>query len=348
MSNLIYTSFHRAPGIFQELKFCLYIINLGRLMMNLKSFLSLVEIRTKVASLFPLLIGTFYCIYRFGSFNPYNFTLFFLSLILIDMSTTALNHFYDFRRAKKEYGYNYDVHNPINNYNLESKTVIITIIIMILTGVITGLLLFLNTGLVVLFLGIISFLVGITYSFGPVPISRTPFGEIFSGLFMGFVIFFIATHIHLLPANQIVNIIYENYRLMVEIQLAELTILFLASLPLVLGIANIMLANNISDMADDKENDRYTLPIYIGKDKSLTIFKLLYSFIYIDILFLIIFNILPWVFIIFLLTSVPIYNNVKVFMKEQSKKNTFHTSIENFLWISISYVFSFILFFAFY
>lgn len=43
-----------------------------------------------------------------------------------------------------------------------------------------------------------------------------------------------------------------------------------------LEISNIMLANNICDMEDDLENKRYTLPIYIGKERELQVYKITY------------------------------------------------------------------------
>lgn len=315
--------------------------------MNLKSFLSLVEIRTKVASILPLLIGTLYGVHRFNLFNPLNFIFFFISLIFIDMATTALNHFYDFKNAKKEYGYNYDIHNPVKNYNLSNKTVISTIIILLTTAIISGLILYLRTNLLILLIGGLSFFVGITYSFGPIPISRTPFGELFSGFFMGFFIFFIATQIHLPPKQKIINLIYQNYNLIFEINIIELLYIFCAALPLILSIANIMLANNISDIEDDKKNDRYTLPIYIGKEKSLFLFKSLYYIIFLDFIFLIALKIIPLFSLIIFVSLIPIRKNIQTFMWKQTKRETFNTCIENFLWINGLYLLSFLLYFIF-
>lgn len=270
--------------------------------MNIKSFVSLVEIRTKVSSMIPFLLGTFFTLNRFGQFKPLNFILFFISTIFIDMTTTATNHYYDFKKAKHEEGYNYNIHNPINNYNLETNVVILTIITMLTIAIISGLILFLRTDLVVLLIGILSFIVGITYSFGPIPISRTPFGELLSSIFMGFVVFYLSIHIHLNIDSNIINIIIKNYNLFLEINLLELFIIFLVSLPVVLSVANIMLANNITDIEDDIKNERYTLPIYIGKNKSLKLFKFLYILTYINILILILFNIIPLISIIVFIT----------------------------------------------
>ena len=315
--------------------------------MNIKSFLSLVEIRTKVASQLPLLIGTMYAIYSFNAFKPLNFILFFISLLLIDMATTALNHYYDYKRAKKRYGYNYEIHNPLSKYDLSQRTAVYTIIILLAAAVLSGLFLFLKTDLLILLLGGLSFLVGLTYSFGPVPISRTPFGEIFSGFFMGFIIFYIAVHIHLPGPEKIVNIMFENSRLLLELDILSVLYIFLASIPLIFCIANIMLANNISDIEDDKKNDRYTLPIYIGRQKSLGLFKILYFAVYFDIVLLIILGVLPVYALIILVSSIPVYHNIQTFMKKQSKKETFPVAINNFLWINSLYLLSFLLAFIF-
>ena len=54
--------------------------------MNIKSFLKLVEIQTKVASVIPYLLGTFYALYRYDNFNIKNAIIMFLSMIIFDMT----------------------------------------------------------------------------------------------------------------------------------------------------------------------------------------------------------------------------------------------------------------------
>ena len=107
----------------------------------------------------------------------------FISLVSFDMATTAINNYYDYKKANKTQGFNYERHNAIVKYNLNESTVRLSIITLLTVASVFGFLLFLNTSPVVLLLGALSFSVGILYSFGPVPISRTPFGEVFSGLF---------------------------------------------------------------------------------------------------------------------------------------------------------------------
>lgn len=303
--------------------------------MRVSSFLKLVEIQTKVASVIPFLLGSAYAVYRFNHFNAKNFILMFISLIAFDMATTAINNYIDFKKANKTYGYGYESHNAIVRDKLKESNVVITIFTLLLVAVSAGFMLYLNTNVVVLLLGMLSFLVGILYTFGPVPISRMPLGEIFSGFFMGFVIIFISTYIHV-DHLDLVSILYEQSSLLIKINVKELILIFLVSLPAIIGIANIMLANNICDVEDDIENKRYTLPIYIGRDKALNLFRALYYIAYVDIIVLILLKISPIFSLMVLLTIIPVYKNIKVFMNKQTKKDTFVTAVKNFVLMNIS------------
>lgn len=304
--------------------------------MTFNSFLKLVEIQTKVASVIPFLLGTAYSLYRFNQFNLKNFLFMFLSLVTFDMATTAINNYFDYKKANKTKGYGYESHNAIVRDNLKESTVLITIFSLVAIACTAGFILFINTDIIVLLLGMLSFLVGILYTFGPVPISRMPLGEIFSGFFMGFVIMFISTYIHVYDENMI-NIIYEYSSLIIRINIKEVIFIFLVSLPAVVGISNIMLANNICDVEDDMENKRYTLPIYIGRDRALRLFRVLYYIAYIDIIILLILRIYPIFSLFMLFTIIPVHKNIKKFMQKQTKKDTFVTAVQNFVLMNIAY-----------
>ncbi len=301
--------------------------------MSLVSFLKLVEIQTKVASVIPFALGTLYSVYRFDRFNLRNFIILFISLISFDMVTTAINNYYDYKKAHKTYGYNYESHNAIVSYNLKESTVIFTILSLLAVASVFGFMLFLNTTPVILLLGALSFAVGILYSFGPVPISRTPLGEMLSGLFMGFIIVFISIYAHVYDLGY-VNLVYEVSMLGLSFNLKEVLYIFLLSIPTVNGIANIMLANNICDIEDDLENKRYTLPIYVGREKALSIFKALYYIAFIDLIILLVLGITPATTALTLFTFIPVNRNIKSFYKKQSKKDTFILAVKNFLIIN--------------
>lgn len=218
--------------------------------MTIKSFFEFVEIRTKVASLIPLLLGAVYSIYRYQSFSWKNFALMLMSLLSIDMATTAINNYIDCKKTR-------NLSDVCREHNENTAKAIISFLLLL--AVLFGLLLFLNTDVVVLIIGVISFAVGILYTYGPIPISRMPLGEIFSGFFMGFVIVFLAVHINA-PDQNLVQILLNNAVLSINLKLVEVIYIFLFSIPAVGGIANIMLANNICDMEDDEKKQKVHTP----------------------------------------------------------------------------------------
>ena len=302
--------------------------------MGINGFLKLVEIQTKAASVTPLLLGSVIAYYRYRQFHWKNFLFLFLSLLCFDMATTAINNYLDYKKARKTEGFGYEKHNAIVFYKLKESSVLAVIIILLGLAVGLGILLYLNTSTVVLIIGAVSFAVGILYTFGPIPISRMPLGEIFSGLLMGFVILFLSVYIHVVDKN-IVHLTIRDGILNMSLNLMELLVLFLLSLPAFMGISNIMLANNICDMKDDLENRRYTLPLYIGKKNSLILFQTLYYIGFADILLLLILGILPITVLPVLLTILPVRKHIGLFLEKQSKPETFPLAIKNFLTMNV-------------
>ncbi|WP_242987769.1 1,4-dihydroxy-2-naphthoate polyprenyltransferase [Anaerobacterium chartisolvens] len=299
-------------------------------MMSFVSFLKLVEIQTKVASVIPFLSGTFYALYRFNAFSLKNFLLMFGSLMCIDMTVTTINNYQDFRKANKRHGYGYESHNAIVRDSLKESWVLSIIAVLFSVAAVLGFLLFVSTNIVVLALGSASFVIGILYSFGPVPISRTPFGEIFSGVFMGFIIPFIAIYIHAFD-GELLNIMLQGKTMSFEMNVQEMLYIVLISVPSVTGIANIMLANNICDIEDDTENKRYTLPIFIGRDNSLKLFTILYCIGYSALAALVVLGAVSLILMLVLVTIIPVGKNIRIFYEKQIKEDTFVLSVKNFI-----------------
>ena len=310
--------------------------------MGIVSFLKLVEIQTKVASVIPYMVGTAFALYKFDNFNTRQAVLLFLSMIIFDMTVTAINNYVDYTKAIKKEGFGYEEHNAITKYGLKPKTVLAIIIVMLILSSVLGIILFLNTNIIILLVGLVCFAIGIFYSFGPIPISRTPFGEIFSGITMGFFITFLSVYIHIFDKGILnISILYDNFTLMINLKV--IISIFIISIPLIVGISNIMLANNICDIEDDIINRRFTLPIYIGKEKALIIFKYLYYIGFIGIIIGVIFKVLPIISLLVLLVFIPINKNIKSFYKVQSKKDTFILAVKNFILLNITYIITIIL-----
>ena len=306
--------------------------------MRLKSFLKFVEIQTKLASVIPFILGALYTLYRFNSFKLENFFIMFVSLLAFDMATTAINNYMDYKKAHKKEGYNYEIHNAMVRDGINEATALKVIFSLLIIACTFGILLTFKTNIVVLLIGIISFLAGILYTFGPIPISRMPLGEIFSGVFMGFVILFLSIYIHIYDEN-IITLVYKSSILKIDINIVEVAIIFLISIPTIGGISNIMLANNICDVEEDAVNKRYTLPYYIGKENAHKLFKVLYYIGYIDIIVLVILKITPVVSLLVILTIIPVNKNIKIFKENPVKGETFVLAVKNFVLINVSHLF---------
>lgn len=110
-----------------------------------------------------------------------------------------------------------------------------------------------------------------------------------------------------------------------------------ASLPLIVTIANIMLANNISDLEQDIANHRYTLPFYLGKRNAVILFNLLMYSSYAAILIGMIAGIYQWPILLTFVSLVKVYPQTKTFTKEQIKSKTFAMSIKNLVTFNSCY-----------
>lgn len=304
--------------------------------MNIKSFLKLVEIQTKVASIVPFIVGLLFTLYRYEKLNMLNMLLFLISLLGIDMATTALNNYMDFKKAVVKEGYNYEHHNAIVAHGLTEKQVKLTINTLLIIGMIAGFFLVFRTDLIVLLIGILSFGVGILYSFGPIPISRTPLGEIFSGFFMGGLIFFVTVYVQVYDLGLVI-IQYTEERLILTFSIMEFLAIFIVSIPMIAGIANIMLANNLCDLEEDVKNKRHTLPYYIGRENGLKVFASLYYFSYAALVGGAILNVLPITCLLVFITFPLLRKGIVRFKKEQRKDSTFVVAVENFIIFSFAY-----------
>lgn len=310
--------------------------------MNIQSFFKFVEIRTKVASVIPFIYGFLFAYYRYKKFTPWLTFIFLICLLSIDMATTAINNFMDYKKAIKKHGYNYMEHNAMVKNSISDKNALVVISTLIFVATILGLFIFIKTDILILIIGTVSFFVGIFYTTGPIPISRSPLGEVFSGLFMGGIIFFTTVYIQIYKSG-IFKVFFTDNMLNISINYTEFLIIGLCSLPMIFMIANIMLANNICDIDDDIQNNRFTLPYYLGKKLSLNIFQALYYLSYLVIILSVFYDFMPPLTLITLITLFPVIINLRKFVKLQSKKETFIYTIKNFIIISSVLIVSFVI-----
>ncbi len=74
----------------------------GKGRINMKDIIELVELRTKIASVIPFVVGLLYSVWTFGNFNAVNMALFFVGMLCFDMATTVMNNLMDYVKAKNE------------------------------------------------------------------------------------------------------------------------------------------------------------------------------------------------------------------------------------------------------
>ncbi|MEQ6377181.1 1,4-dihydroxy-2-naphthoate polyprenyltransferase [Bacillaceae bacterium S4-13-56] len=303
--------------------------------MSINSFLKLVEIQTKIASVFPFLIGCLFVYFRYDTFQPMNTLIFFFSMLLIDLTTTAINNYMDFKTAKdRDYR---KKRNIIGQQNIPEWVVITTIFTLFFTATGLGVWLVFRTDLLVLLIGVVCFSIGILYTFGPIPFSRMPLGEVFSGATMGFGIIFLIVYVNAFDQG-IAQLVWQGRTISFEADIIKIIEIIIVSLPCVFTIANLMLANNICDLEDDIVNRRYTLPYYLGKKYSIWLFDLLYLATFGAIIVAVLFRLLPTIMLFTLVIAIPVYKHVRLFNRKQEKSETFFVAVKNLILVNSSIV----------
>jgi len=147
---------------------------------------------------------------------------------------------------------------------------------------------------------------------------------------MGLFIPFITIYINA-PAGSLVEYAYAAPNLNLSFNLSGLFNLLLLSLPLICGIANIMLANNTCDVEHDTAINRFTLPYYLGRRKALNLFAAIYYLAFAAIPAAVIFGALPLLSLSALLVLIPVQININRFRHKQNKAETFPLSVQNFV-----------------
>ncbi|WMJ85722.1 UbiA family prenyltransferase [Anaerocolumna sp. MB42-C2] len=289
----------------------------------IRKFLNYVEIRTKITSTFTFAMAIAFLMYQ-GQVIDWKLTLlFFVSMFLFDLTTTAINNYIDSKGNEQILPGNVQI------LPFERKTALVLIYILLGASILLGLTLAYFTDMVILITGGVCFLCGILYTYGPVPISRQPLGEVMSGAFYGILIPFIIFYINT-PKGTYITLSLSLSTISFTLQVVPiLTLLLFAVIPFC-STANIMLANNICDLEKDIAVKRHTLPYYIGK-KALALFALLYYGTYAAVFIMVVFKILSPICLLSLLTLFAVQRNINKFYNKQEKSTTFILSIKNFI-----------------
>lgn len=291
--------------------------------MNFKVFAELIELKAKAASIFPFIMGFLYSWYHYQQVKPMYMLLFFISMLLFNMAVDILDNYMDYHNATDVHDYKEET-NIIGRENLSLTLVRNMMIGLIVSSAIIGVYLASQTSWVILWLGMFSYFIGITYSAGPKPLSSLPVGEVTSGVTMGIVIPLICVYLN------VFDILPFDGQFIIQVAIL--------SLPTALAISNLMLANNTCDVEEDVLNNRHTLVYYIGKKRAVSLFKLLVILSFVFATLGVALNIVPIMLLGIWLIFPKIWKNTMIYSKEQIKTKTFPLAIKNLGMIAITQV----------
>lgn len=236
---------------------------------------------TLTASFIPVFVGTMLA-YHDGTINWTLFLAMLVASLLIQAATNMFNEYYDYKLGldtEESVG----IGGTIVRDGIKPKTIRSLAITFYGIAVILGVYICIESSWWIAIIGLICMAIGYLYTGGPIPISYTPLGELFSGVLMGTVIIGITYFIQTLTITSEVIWI---------------------SIPVTIFIGSINLSNNIRDRDGDKAGGRKTIAVLIGREKAITVLAVLFSIAYGWTLALIIARLLPiWTLITFL--SVP-------------------------------------------
>ncbi|MFF2501326.1 1,4-dihydroxy-2-naphthoate polyprenyltransferase [Peribacillus sp. NPDC058075] len=246
-----------------------------------KIWWELIRPHTLTAAFVPVLLGTVIALLEDGV-NWLLFAAMMIASILIQAATNLFNEYYDFKRGldtEESVG----IGGGIVRHGMTPKLIMSLALGMYAIALIIGIYICAASSWWLAAVGLVCMLVGYLYTGGPLPISYTPFGELFSGLFMGFLIILIAFFIQ-------------------TGDVSSTAILIAIPSGVLVGLIN--LSNNLRDHDGDKAHGRKTMPVVMGRKNALTFMAIMFAFCYLWLVGLVLTgSVTAWILLAFL--SIP-------------------------------------------
>jgi len=211
----------------------------------MKTLFKLMDLKTLVAGLIPVIFGSIYSLYRYNEFSIVDMVVIMIGIVLLQSCTNMINDLYDHKR-----GADGDLkvdEKALASGDVSVKQVKHIIYTFLSIDIVIALYYSFVNHFAIFIIALIAVFIMYKYSAGQKPISYTPFGELVAGSTMGFGIM------------TTVIFIQSGY---VNVET------FMVALPTSIFIGTILLTNNISDHEADEAVGRRTLPIIIGIKKA--------------------------------------------------------------------------------
>ncbi len=262
----------------------------------IQELIPLTRPRTLAAALGPTILGAAFSYYAFGALHSTGLAIFhtiliFLAVVSAQIIANLWNELKDFKSGL-DAGQKIGNAGSLTRGAVTPKLISTMIKVLMIVPIIIGLYLSATITWWYIPAGIICILISFLYSGGPKPISRTPFGEISSGIAMGFAI-----------------VLITGYAWTRELSLAFL----IPALPATLLVGSIMLTNNIRDIRNDEKHGRRTLPIVLGRDRAISLMSITYIFNFIWIGAWIYLKVLPIPALLALIAIIPAFKTINIF-----------------------------------
>ena len=262
----------------------------------IQELIPLTRPRTLAAALGPTILGAAFSYYAFGALHGTGLAIFhtiliFLAVVSAQIIANLWNELKDFKSGL-DAGQKIGNAGSLTRGAVTPKLISTMIKVLMIVPIIIGLYLSATITWWYIPAGIICILISFLYSGGPKPISRTPFGEISSGIAMGFAI-----------------VLITGYAWTRELSLAFL----IPALPATLLVGSIMLTNNIRDIRNDENHGRRTLPIVLGRDRAISLMSITYIYNFIWIGAWIYLKVLPIPALLALIAIIPAFKTINIF-----------------------------------
>ena len=226
--------------------------------------LNLAAPHTWMASIFPTLLAISYAISLDHEISASLCIVLLLISMLLQSAVNALNDYFDYKKGTDTESDNLEASDSVLVFNnVNPKSVLKVAVSFVIAALALGIYCICSSGFFCLAIAGIGILVVALYSGGRTPISYLPIGEVVSGFVMGGLIAYASFNVLTLDTSPFILVV---------------------SIPLIINIALIMLTNNASDIEKDAAAGRKTLPVLLGRQRSLLLYRTLVMLSYLSIL----------------------------------------------------------------
>lgn len=140
--------------------------------MSFRTIIKLIDIKTLIAGIVPVILGSIYSRYALGKFNGGYFILLAVAMILIQSATNMVNDYFDFKRGadSKEK----ENEKALVSGEITPKQVLVIIFTYQFIAFIICIYIATQTSYYILIVALTGEIISILYACGPLPISYTP------------------------------------------------------------------------------------------------------------------------------------------------------------------------------